>query len=121
MTTFKNVGTSVWRRRAGPNSPVEVVPPGGTFVATPREERRIARRTHLQRRLIVVPDEVEVVATQPTPVVVKVELPVVTPSDPKPKWPLRMPPRQYIRLHPQGQYAKLARRVLEVESDGGEK
>lgn len=32
--------------------------------------------------------------------------------EPTPEWPLKMPPDHYLKLHPEGAKAELARRIL---------
>ena len=103
MTWYKNVGLSLWRRSNG-----KVVAPGQTFEATPREERRIARRTHLHKRLQLIDAPVE--AKAPTMVTIPGE--EVWPRE----WKLQMGPRLYLKIHPTGPNVELAQRLV-AEAD----
>ena len=88
MPEYRNVGATDWRRGDG-----SLVPPGGTFDATSREHARIQRRPHYGARCQLV------------------EGAVVAPGERK-EWPLKMDPKKYLELHPEGPKSKLARKLL---------
>lgn len=96
MPRYRNVGGSPWRRPSG-----EMVPPGGTFDATGREYNRILRRGYYRNRLQPMGEPAEtavLTATQPSGEVAT--------------WPLRMGPATYLKLHPKGPHAPLARIIV---------
>lgn len=90
MSKYRNVSAAPWQRSAG-----VWVPPGATFDATPREHERILRRPAYQKRL-------ELVGGNGNPAVV----------GGGEVWPLKMSPEMYLRLHPQGPNAALAKDML---------
>jgi len=91
MPKYRNVGPP-WQR-----NPTQVVPHGGVFVATEREDERIRRRG-LRARFELVRDTSQDAANADASLSLD-------------KWPLRMKPKIYLKLHPQGQYAALARDI----------
>jgi hypothetical protein len=93
MPRYKNIGSSPWRRPNG-----EAVPPGGIFNATVRELQRIQRRPQYRQRLSLVA-EPKATAPRVDPVVLQAA------------WPCRMEPKLYLKLHPKGQHAELAREI----------
>lgn len=128
MTKFRNIGNNPWKRSSG-----EEVPRGGTFTPTQRELRRFQRRQWMRTFLEEVSEEeVVAVADVATTAVASnksddvAEVDTVTQDQEQPQeekleetpvetWPLTMQPAQYIKLHPRGQHAKLARRILKAE------
>jgi hypothetical protein len=93
MPEYKNVSRAPWRRPLG-----ELVPPGGTFSATPREHARIQRRPSYKKC-------VELVAgTEPPP------------KEEGTEWPCKMSPEQYLKLHADGKHAPLALKLVEAAS-----
>lgn len=90
---YRNDGPP-WRR---PSAPSEVVPHGGTFMATEKEHRGIQARAHRRPMMIYL----GAAGTDPgtTPCV---------------EWTLRMVPKLYLRLHPHGRHADLARHLTEA-------
>jgi len=114
MPRYRNIAGALWRRPSG-----EGVPPGATFEATAREHERIQRRGYRSRLALVTDDAappVQVVGAdeQPTslaasaPLVIAAPASVALPST----WPLRMSPETYLKLHPTGPHAALARTLV---------
>lgn len=91
---YENVGEAPWRRPSG-----EVVAPGGTFEATEREHARIQRRSNYKARLRRV---------DPSPVESDTFIP---------DWPLKMLPPKYLKLHPDGKHAELARALVTAQGE----
>jgi hypothetical protein len=128
MPTYQNVGPE-YRRNTG-----EVVTRGAYFEATPREHERFQRRK--TRFFVLLPDgealpgdtggagepaapdsgQSPQTATNSasegtTPV--DSSLPPASPAtEALPDWPVRMVPATYLKLHPNGPNAELARRIL---------
>lgn len=94
MVRYKNVGKSPWRRPTG-----ESIPPGGTFEATVREQQRITRRGYFER-----------LEREPSSLSVEEDVRIETNA----KWTLRMSPEMYLKLHPSGGHAALAREIMGV-------
>jgi hypothetical protein len=96
MPQYENIGASPWRRESG-----VLVPPGGTFEATGREHDRIQRRLMYQRRVRLV-DNVNSPSVASPPTVLN-------------NWPLKMLPRIYLKLHPEGKHAARARELVAAD------
>ena len=79
-----------------------MVPPGETFDASSREHARILRRPHYAARVEMV------------------EGTYVAPVDVA-ELPLKMDPETYLRIHPKGPKAKLARELVGVGGPRREK
>jgi len=96
MSYYRNIGAPHHR------SDGSIVPPGSVFEPSPLEIRQ------LEYKLVYVGD-----TPDPKDHVVG---PVVPPPPPLPKeWPITMRPELYIKLHPTGRHADLAKRLLGIE------
>lgn len=120
MPTYRNVGKSAWRR-ASNLQPTEV-PPGETFEATEVEHARLKRRTHLRNRLRLVEQDVVVESkTPPPPGETKPHPPESKTKSAKElaalmeQWPFAMKPAVYAGLHPEGEFAKLAKGIVRLQ------
>lgn len=115
MPQYKNIGKSPWRRPTG-----ELVPPGGIFETTVREQQRIQRRGYRGR--------LERVDADPPPPPARAaddaDAPPggsASPSTPvdvvetQAGWTLKMTPERYLKLHPSGGHAPLAREIVAAE------
>lgn len=96
MVQYRNVGKGPWRRPTG-----ELVAAGDTFEATVRELQRITRRGYVGR-LERVPPISEEQEEQDVLIETRAE------------WTLRMSPEMYLKLHPSGGHAPLARQLVEA-------
>jgi len=129
MPQYKNVGKSPWRRPTG-----ELVAPGGVFEATVREQQRIQRRGYRGRleKVDTLPPSPAVVAAaattssedkQSSAPSTKSDAAVAT-VETLAGWSLKMTPQTYLKLHPSGGHAPLARQIVAAvtkEEDSGDK
>lgn len=103
MPRYRVIGGAPWRRPSG-----DVVPPGGEFDVPEGtvELDRIRRRGHTAQLQAVDAAEQAVQNLHHVP-------PPPPPPPPPAGWTLRMQPVTYLKLHPQGPHAELARKLVQ--------
>ncbi len=117
MVWYKNIGKSSWRRPDG-----TVVPPGGTFEATVKEDRRFHARSHYRARLALVespPSQTEG-AAPPPPASPATSSDVVVEEkgeEESAAWTMKLSPRVYLERFPEGKHAAAAKAL--VKKAGG--
>lgn len=139
---YRNLGAP-WRSSTG-----EVVPRGGTFTPTPRDLGRIERRRLLGIRFVPVaaatedarvstatplpvrandgPESVEEMTEQSEQEPLEQEPsesqppPALTPASSRrvPAWTMKMAPELYLKLHPTGPHADLAKAHVAAQGGG---
>ncbi len=140
MPTYRNVGSSLWRRP----SDCTAVAPGATFEATEREHKALQSRPWMRKRIVLVdsvaevaPKEDEVSTEDAAPddkVSTQDEVSEDGASDDEvsedeaptqeeatlPAWDLAISPERYLELYPQGPRAVLARQLVEEQTPAPE-
>lgn len=97
MTFYRNTGAPI--PRDTPDGGLIFVPKGAVFEPTPREIKQFAYK------IVEVGEE-----PKPTDVMAPA-MPAPLPTLP-PEWPLSMRPELYVKIHPEGKHAALARIIL---------
>lgn len=110
MPQYRNISNSPWRRPTG-----ELVPPGDTFEATVREQQRIQRRGYHGRLEKVVPPQPARAEGDDATSGDSITPPTTPEADvveTQAEWTLKMTPARYLKLHPSGGHAPLARKIV---------
>ena len=132
MPTYRNVGSSLWRRP----SDCTAVAPGATFEATKREHEALQRRPWMRKRIVLI-DPTPRVEDTDDEVLTKDEVPSndetitqdetatrdevptqdeAVQDEAPPAWDLIIPPARYLQLYPQGPRAAVAQQIVDGET-----
>ncbi len=132
MPTYRNVGSSLWRRPSN----CKAVAPGAIFEATKREHEALQRRPWMRKRIVLVDptprvedtdnealtqDEVTLQDEVPTQDEVPSQDEVPTQEEAiVPVWDLAISPERYLELYPQGPRAAIALQISEGQTPAPE-